>query len=141
MSKLRCFKLKTFVYDDLEFIYLKWLLNNINYVEKLLIHLNGDKLLEPRCQTMWKTSVDANFIRQHCLPDEIPNLIYFDFYICLPCQLSLNDMSKITDSFKIHSFFISHQWTNIQLLFDPIMSCQHLFSSFNNTLQSSDNLR
>ncbi|CAM4942039.1 unnamed protein product [Rotaria socialis] len=55
------------------------------------------------------------------------------------CQLSLNDIEKIIDSFKIHSFFISHQWTNVKCLFDPIMSCQHLFSSFSNTLKLPNN--
>ncbi|CAM4849547.1 unnamed protein product [Rotaria magnacalcarata] len=34
VPKLQCFSLKTSIDDDLEFIYLKWLLNNLNYVKK-----------------------------------------------------------------------------------------------------------
>jgi len=120
---------------------LKWLLNNINYIEKLQLHLRSDKLIETRCQNIVKSSIDANFIRQYCLPDTIHNLIDFNFYIYSECQLSLNDIERITNSFKIHSFFkISHQWTNVKCLFDPIMSFQHFFSSFNNTSKISVNL-
>ncbi|CAF1494230.1 unnamed protein product [Rotaria sp. Silwood1] len=35
IPKLQGFSLKTFIDDDLEFIYLKWLLNDLNYVKKL----------------------------------------------------------------------------------------------------------
>ncbi|CAF4952840.1 unnamed protein product, partial [Rotaria sp. Silwood1] len=124
----------------MEFFYLKWLLNNLNYVEKLQVHLKSDQLLETRCQIIWKSVIDANFILEYCLPDKIINLIYFDFYIYSKCKLSLNDIEQIINSFKIHSFFISYQWTNVICLFDPIMSCQHLFSSFTNTLQFSDSI-
>ncbi|CAF3943825.1 unnamed protein product, partial [Rotaria sordida] len=139
IPKLRCFSLKTFINNDSNIIYLKWLLNNINYVEKLQLQLRSDKLIETSRQNILKSFIDASFIRQYCLPDTISNLIYFDFYICSECQLSFNDVEKITNSFKIHSFFIDHQWTNVKCLFDPIMSSQHLFSSFNNTSQISDN--
>ncbi|CAF4363021.1 unnamed protein product [Rotaria sp. Silwood2] len=139
IPKLRCFSLKTFINNDSNIIYLKWLLNNINYVEKLELQLRSDKLIETRHQNILKSFIDASFIRQYCLPDTISNLIYFDFYICSECQLSFNDVERITNSFKIHSFFIDHQWTNVKCLFDPIMSSQHLFSSFNNTSQISDN--
>ncbi|CAF4342475.1 unnamed protein product, partial [Rotaria sp. Silwood2] len=139
VPKLRYLSLQTFIYEDLQFVYLKWLLNNLNHVEKLRLHLKSDKLIETRCQKIWKTFIDANFIREYCLPDTIPNLIDFNFYICSECQLSFNDIEKIINSFKIHSFFILHQWTNVKCLFDPIMSCQHLFSS-SNTVQFSDSL-
>ncbi|CAF4466902.1 unnamed protein product [Rotaria socialis] len=140
IPKLRYFSLKSFIGDDLDFIYLKWLLNNINYIEKLQLHIKNEELIETRCQNIWKSLIDANFIHQYCLSDIIPNLIYFDFYICYECQLPFNDIGKIVNSFKIHSFFIEHQWTNVKCLFDPITSCQHLFSSFTNTFQSSDSL-
>ncbi|CAF4428997.1 unnamed protein product [Rotaria sp. Silwood2] len=52
IPKLRYFLLKTFIYDDLEFLYLKWLLNNLNYVEKLRLHIKSDKLIETRCQNI-----------------------------------------------------------------------------------------
>ncbi|CAF4452183.1 unnamed protein product [Rotaria sp. Silwood2] len=139
VPNLRCFILKTFINDDLEFVYLKWLLNNLNYVEKLQVHLRSNRLIKTGCQKILKSFIDANFIRQYCLPDTIPNLVDFNFYICSECQLSSNDIDKITNSFKIHPFFISHRWTNVKCLFDPIMSCQHLFSSFTNTFQFSNN--
>ncbi|CAF1547975.1 unnamed protein product, partial [Didymodactylos carnosus] len=39
IPKLQYFSLKTFIFEDMEFVYLKWLLNNFNYVEKLQLHL------------------------------------------------------------------------------------------------------
>jgi hypothetical protein len=130
MPKLRYFCLKTFIYKDVDFVYLKWLLNNLNYIEKLQLHLKGDPLIHSRIQKIWKSFIDANFIREYCLPDITHNLIDFNFYICSECELSSDDIERIRNSFKNHSFFIDHQWTNVQCLFDPIMSCQHLFSSF-----------
>ncbi|CAF4024654.1 unnamed protein product, partial [Rotaria sordida] len=136
IQKLKYFSLKTFIYEDYEFIYLKWLLNNLNYIEKLQLHIKHDILNERICHNIMKSLIDANFIRQYCLPDLIPNLIYFNFYIYWKCQLSFNDIEIIKNSFKIHPFFISYQWTDVTCLFDPIIECQHLFSSFNNTVQS-----
>ena len=116
---------------------MRWLLNNLNYVKKLQVHIKSGELIDNKCQNIWKSSIDANFIRQYCLPDTIPNLIDFNFNICSQCQLSYNDIEKIINSFKIDSFFISHQWTNVKCLYDSIMSSQHLFSSFINIFQSS----
>ena len=131
MPKLRYFSLKTFISEDVDFVHLKWLLNNFNYIEKLQLHLKGNIILETcKKNNIWKSFIDANFIREYCLPDIIPNLIDFNFYICSDCQLSSDDIERITNSFKNHPFFMSHQWTNVQCLFDPMMSCQHLFSSF-----------
>ncbi|CAF3482253.1 unnamed protein product, partial [Rotaria sp. Silwood2] len=138
LQKLKYFSLKTFIYEDYEFIYLKWLLNNLNYIEKLQLHIKHDSLKKKIYHNIMKSLIDANFIRQYCLPDLIPNLIYFNFYIYWKCQLSFNDIEIIKNSFKIHPFFISYQWTNVTCLFDSIISCQHLFSSFNNTVQSSN---
>ncbi|CAF4889946.1 unnamed protein product, partial [Rotaria sp. Silwood1] len=78
---------------------------------------------------IWKSVIDANFIRQYCLPDQIINLKYFYFYICAKRQSSLNNISEIINSFKINSFFISHQWTNVQCFYDENTSKQHIFSS------------
>ncbi|CAF3837499.1 unnamed protein product, partial [Rotaria sp. Silwood1] len=80
-------------------------------------------------QLIWKSIIDANFIRQYCLPDQIINLKYFYFYICAKCHSSLNNISKIINSFKINSFFIDHQWTNVQCFYDKNTSYQHIFSS------------
>ncbi|CAM4837549.1 unnamed protein product [Rotaria magnacalcarata] len=82
VSKLRFFSLKALINNDGGFHCLKWLLNNLNYVEKLQIHLKGDGFDERKSQTIWKSFIDANFVRQYCLPDTIINLIHFDFYIC-----------------------------------------------------------
>ena len=59
--------------------------------------------------------IDANFIRQYCLPDEVINLIHFDFYISSKCKLTMINIEKIIHSFKIHPFFIDHQWTNVNI--------------------------
>ncbi|CAF4872887.1 unnamed protein product, partial [Rotaria sp. Silwood1] len=41
VPKLRYFTLKTFIRHDLEFVYLKWLLNNINHVKNLKLRLGS----------------------------------------------------------------------------------------------------
>ncbi|CAF3163822.1 unnamed protein product [Rotaria sp. Silwood2] len=79
--------------------------------------------------------VDANFIRQHCLPDIIINLTDFHFYIVSECQLFSNKIEQIINSFKIHQFFVSHQWTNVTCFYDRFISCQHLSSSIVNRPQ------
>lgn len=131
--------MKTFILRDEEFASLKWLLNNFKYIEKLHLHLKRRADFETGSRNPLHSSIDANFIRQYCLPDTMPNLIAFNFYICSECQLSSNDIEKVTNSFRIHPFFLDHQWTDVKCLFDPIMSCQHLFSSFTRISQLSDN--
>jgi len=125
---LKCFTLKSFLHTDFEFIYLKWLLNNLNHITKLEIHLHVRDIWK-EVQLILKSVIDANFIRQYCLPDQIINLKYFYFYIRTQCSSSLNNISEIINSFKINSFFIDHQWTNVQGFYDKNMSYQHIFSS------------
>jgi hypothetical protein len=120
--------MKTFVDNDLEFGYLKWLLNNINHVIQLEVHLYYNGIWENH-QKIWKTSIDANFIRQHCLPDEIINIREFYFYICAKCELSSNDVERIINSFQTDSFFVLHQWANVKCIYDKHASYQHMFSS------------
>ena len=67
------FTLKSFVVNDLEFGYLKWLLNNVNHVKKLEINLHSGYLWKTD-QMIWRSFIDANFIRQYCLPDQVINL-------------------------------------------------------------------
>ncbi|CAF5072545.1 unnamed protein product, partial [Rotaria sp. Silwood1] len=128
VPRLKIFTLKSFVHTDFEFTYLKWLLNNLNHITKLQIHLYSNYTWKAD-QLIWKSIIDANFIRQYCLPDQIINLKYFYFYICAKCHSSLNNISKIINSFKINSFFIDHQWTNVQCFYDKNTSYQHIFSS------------
>ncbi|CAF3966103.1 unnamed protein product [Rotaria sp. Silwood1] len=137
VPKLKCFTLKSSAYNDLEFAYLKWLLNNINHVIKLEIHLYSIRIWRKE-QRIRKSFIDANFIRQYCLPDKIINLRDFYFYIRAECQLSLNNIEKIINSFKIDSFFISHQWTNVKCFYDECLSYQHIFSSNLNKFQYCD---
>ena len=128
MAKLESFSLNTFVKDDSEFSYLKWLLNNLNYVKKLKIHLKSDKLHE-RDKVIWKSVIDANFIRQYCLPDQIINLKQFHFYIVSKYESIKKTTEEIIHSFQIHPFFLNYQWTNVKCLFDSMLSYQHLSSS------------
>ncbi|CAF4763783.1 unnamed protein product, partial [Rotaria sp. Silwood2] len=137
VPKLKCFTLKSSAYYDLEFAYLKWLLNNINHAIKLEIHLYSIRIWR-KDKRIRKSFIDANFIRQYCLPDKIINLRDFYFYIRAECQLSLNDIEKIINSFKIDSFFISHQWTNVKCFYDECLSYQHIFSSNLNKFQYCD---
>ncbi len=132
---MKCFILKSRIDNDLEFLYLKWLLNNVSHIHKLQISLKSEEVYRTD-QMIWKSVIDANFIRQYCLPDKIINLIDFDFYICSKCQLFLVDIEKIIDSFKINSFFIEHQWTNVKCFYDENKSCQHIFFSTQNKSQS-----
>ncbi|CAF1579753.1 unnamed protein product [Rotaria sp. Silwood1] len=139
VPKLEYFILKSAVVDDLEFVCLKWLLNNINYVKKLQIDLCS-RVVWRSDQMIWKSLIDANFIRQYCLPDQIVNLEDFRFYIRANCQLSSYDIEKIINSFKINSFFISHQWTNVKCFYNEGASYQHIFSSILDKYQCFDHL-
>ncbi|CAF3811271.1 unnamed protein product [Rotaria sp. Silwood1] len=128
VRRLKSFILKIYACTDFELTYLKWLLNNLNHIIKLEIHLYAS-IIWKADQSICNSMIDANFIRQYCLPDQIINLKYFYFYICTQCSSSLNNISEIINSFKINSFFIDHQWTNVQGFYDKNMSYQHIFSS------------
>ncbi|CAF3420896.1 unnamed protein product [Rotaria socialis] len=140
LPKLESFSLKTLICDALQFAYLKWLLNNVNYIRKLKIRLGGNEVSN-ETTTIWNLLVDANFIRQYCMPDICKNLTNFDFYIAFKCELLSVNTEKIINSFKIHPFFIDRQWTNVTCFFDPILSYQHLSSSIVNQLQFYNGLR
>ncbi|CAM4802124.1 unnamed protein product [Rotaria magnacalcarata] len=127
VPKLRCFILKTFITNDAGFSYLKWLLNNLNHIQKLKLYLAGEKSRREN-QSIWKYLIDANFVRQYCLPDLITNLVDFDFYISSYSEILSIDVEKVINSFKSDPFFISRQWTNVTYFYDPIISYQHLFS-------------
>lgn len=128
MPKLRDFTLKSEVVNDLEFMFLKWLLNNLHYIKKLRLYLTNETTNRPD-QLVWRCQIDANFIRQYCLPDITRNLLDFNFYITSKRQLPLIDITEILNSFKMDSFFISRQWTNVRCIYDSNRSRQHLFSS------------
>ncbi|CAF1316118.1 unnamed protein product [Rotaria sordida] len=40
MPKLKCFSLKSVILDDLQLVYLKWIINNVYYIEKLKVRLD-----------------------------------------------------------------------------------------------------
>ncbi|CAF2033763.1 unnamed protein product, partial [Rotaria magnacalcarata] len=128
VPKLKCFIFKSHIFNDLEFMYLKWLLNNVNHIRKLEIYLKSGEIFRAD-QSIWKSVIDANFVRQYCLPDKIVNLVDFDFYICSKRQLAVVDIENVVTSFKINSFFIKHQWTNVSCFYDEDESCQYIFSS------------
>ncbi|CAF2810452.1 unnamed protein product [Rotaria sp. Silwood2] len=135
VPKLRYFTLKTFILNDLEFIYLKWLLNNLNHVQTLKLRLANEKPYRTD-QMIWRSLIDASFVRQYCLPDITANIIDFDFYISSHCLLLPINVEKVINSFKFHPLFINRQWTNVKCLYDPITSYQYLFSTnINSTLQ------
>jgi hypothetical protein len=128
VPKLQCFTLKTIVNTDFEFAYLKWILNNLNHIQQLKLRLRSYGWYGPD-NTIWNSVIDANFIRRYCMPDTMINLTHFDFYICSPCKLPIYDIDQIIHSFKIHPFFIDHQWTNVKCCFDPIKFRQYTSSS------------
>ncbi|CAF3097345.1 unnamed protein product [Rotaria sp. Silwood2] len=126
--------------NDLEFAYLKWLLNNLNHIRKFKLHLQIYRMYSSSDIMIKEYVVDANFIRQYCMPDIIINITDFQFYIVSECQLLLSNIEQIINSFKIHQFFIDRQWTNVTCFYDPLMSYQHLCSSTVNTLQFMNGL-
>ena len=131
--------MKSHIHNNFEFVYLKWLLNNVNHVKKLEIRLYSGDIWKQDPMT-GKSFISANFIRQYCLPDAIINLKDFRFYICAKCQLRSNDIEKIIKEFQTNSFFIDHQWTNIKCFYDKNKSNQHIFSSIFDKDRNFDNL-
>ena len=128
MPKLRCFILNTIVANELELAYLKWILNNLNHLQKLELRLKNYYVSQAK-NTLYTFVFDANFIRQYCLPDEVINLTHFDFYVSSECKLTMIDTEQIIHSFQIHPFFVDHRWTNVKYVYDPINSYQYLSSS------------
>ncbi|CAF1266246.1 unnamed protein product [Rotaria sordida] len=124
MPKLKCFTLKSVILNDSQLNYLKWIINKVNYIEKLKVRLHIK-------DSMNKNSViDVNFFRKYLMPDILIHLIDFDFYIVSSCKLLFeNDIQRVIDSFKTDQFFIYRYWINIQCYFDPIMSYQHISST------------
>ncbi|UJR24119.1 hypothetical protein I4U23_027086 [Adineta vaga] len=112
----------------LKFAYFKWLLNNLNHIEKLSIHLQSPDYLKTD-EIIWNSIIDASFISKYCLPDEIIHLKQFHFYIVSQYESIKKTSDEIIYSFQIHPAFLNYQWTNIKCLFDPILSNQYLFSS------------
>ncbi len=129
LQKLKSFTLKSEIQDDVELNYLKWIFNNLNHVEKLTICLQICKVLKDDPVTNRSVVIDANFIRKYLMGDTIINLIHFDFFIISKCELMLNNTERIINSFKIHPFFIEHQWTNVTCVHDLTNSYQYLSSS------------
>ncbi|CAF3182013.1 unnamed protein product [Rotaria sp. Silwood2] len=123
MPKLKCFSLKSVILDDLQLVYLKWIINNVYYIEKLKVRLD----IETR--TNETKVIDVNYLREYIMPDILIHLIDFDFYIVLKCKLLFeNDIEKIIDSFKNDRIFIDHHWTNVKCYFDRVLLCQHISS-------------
>jgi hypothetical protein len=124
IPKLKYFILQSVISDDLQLNYLKWILNRVNYIEKLKLRLDVKNTMNRNF------IVDADVLREHFMPDLAINLINFDFYIASKCKLLLsNDIQRIIDSFKTHRFLVDDHRVNIQCFFDPIMSYQHLSST------------
>ncbi|CAF3284294.1 unnamed protein product [Rotaria sp. Silwood2] len=123
IPKLKSFILKSVISDDFQLNYLRWIINKVNYIEKLKLHLDIKNIMNDNCV------INENFLEKYCMPNILVYLIDFDFYIVSKCKLLLlNDIQKIIDSFKSHQFFANGQWKNIKCSFDPIMSCQHISS-------------
>ncbi|CAF1391778.1 unnamed protein product, partial [Rotaria sordida] len=116
LPNLRHFTLKTFILNDVQFVYLKWLLNNLNHVQKLKLRLGSENLCRTD-QIIWKSYIDANFVQQYCLPDIINNIIDFDFYICFYCQLLSIDVEKAFNQLKTNAL------SSVQYVEFSISSC------------------
>ena len=127
----------TDIYNDNEFTYLKWLMNKLQHIRNLHLDLTSEKVYRAD-QSVWKSRLDADFVRQHCLPDSFPNLIDFRFYIVSRCEHSHIDTAKILHSFRTHPCFIEHQWHDVQCMYDHENGSQHLLSSGRHTTRLRD---
>jgi len=123
------FILKCYIYSNEQLYYLKWLFNNLNHVKKVQLYVGINDMYQRNSLITNYTDVAANFIEKYFISDTKINLIHLDFYIISKCKFSLNNEEKILNSFKINSFFVEHQWTNVNYLFDSIKSYQYLSSS------------
>jgi hypothetical protein len=124
MPKLKCFRLKNVILDELELAYLKWMINNVYYIEKLKVRLYIKNLMNEN------NVIDVNYFHEHIMPNISIHLIDFDFYIISKCKLLFeNEIEKIIDSFKSDQIFIDHHWTNVKCYFDKVSLCQHISST------------
>ncbi|CAF4062206.1 unnamed protein product, partial [Rotaria sordida] len=129
VEKLTDFILKCYIYSNEQLYYLKWLFNNLNHVKKVQLNVRINDMYQRNSLITNYTDVDANFIEKYFISDIKINLIHLNFNIISKCKYSLNNKEKILNSFKINSFFVEHQWTNVNYLFDSIKSYQYLSSS------------
>ena len=132
LPKLKSFILKSVIENELQLNYLKWIFDNLSHVEKLRISLQITKVLKNDA-IISGFVIDAHFIRQHLLGDTISNLTHFDFDIISKCEPLSNNTERIIHSFRVHPFFIEHQWTNVTCVYDSTNSYQHLSSSFSSS--------
>lgn len=124
MPKLKSFSLKSVILNDLELVYLKWIINNVYYIEKLKVRLYI------QIRTNETNVIDVNYLREYIMPDILIHLIDFDFYIVSKCKLLFeHDIEKIIDSFKKDQIFIDRHWADVKCYFDRVLLCQHISSS------------
>jgi hypothetical protein len=124
MPKLKSFTLISRLIGNNQLVYLKSLLNKVNYIEKLNIRLDIKMLRNETCL------IDIDFFRKYCLPDILIHLIEYDFYIVSKCEfLFETDIRSLIDSFQSDPFFIHRHWINIECFFDPVLSYQHISSN------------
>ncbi|CAF3188110.1 unnamed protein product, partial [Rotaria sp. Silwood2] len=63
VPKLNYFTLKTLINSDFQLAYLKWILNNLNHIQKLKLHLQINRMDLFSDSIIQIYVVDANFIR------------------------------------------------------------------------------
>ncbi|CAF4174653.1 unnamed protein product [Rotaria sordida] len=98
IPKLKYFSLKSRIIGDDELIYLKLIINKVNYIEKLKIRLNIKESMNDNC------IIDGNFLDKYLMINILNNLIDFDFYIVSKCKMLFsNDIQKYF-GLKIISF-------------------------------------
>lgn len=124
MPKLKCFTLMSVISNDSQLNYLKWIVNKVNYIEKLELYLDIKHSIDKNYV------IDVNFFRKYILPDILIHLIDVKFNIASKCKLLFEiDIQTILNSFKTDGFFVNRQWINIHCFFDPIISYQYVSST------------
>ena len=109
-------------------MYLKWILNNVNYTKKIKLHLQINVTYENNSMNEYNVP-DANFVHRYCMPDTFINLVDFHFYIVSKCKLLSSVSQRIINSFKNYPYFIGRNWINVKCYYDPIMLYQHVSSN------------
>jgi hypothetical protein len=75
IPKLKYFILQSVISDDLQLNYLKWILNRVNYIEKLKLRLDVKNAMNGNC------IIDRNVLHECFMPDLPTNYVISTFII------------------------------------------------------------
>ena len=113
--------MKSILVDQSELMYLKSILERMNYICELKVRLYTEENIS------YHNLINEKFVHQYCMPDVNVILIIFDCYLISKCHYYYrHSLEDILHSFQENLLLFDRFWKNIRCYYDPIFFCQHL---------------